>query len=73
MNELVKVKRCYLRCPLYSNSMDGMQCMHPYWDGKDVYDRMIITQENSRNGKIPEKCPLRSGPLNRTYILRRKN
>jgi hypothetical protein len=37
-----------------------MECQHPYFDDKGGYENMIITQQNSRDGKIPEKCPLRS-------------
>ena len=25
---------CYSRCPFFKNSMDGMECSHPYWDEK---------------------------------------
>ena len=48
-------------CDFYGNSMDGMECNHPYFDKKDAYDNMIISQ--SDRGKIPEKCPLRKENL----------
>ena len=41
--------------------MDGMKCLHPEFEDKGAYENMIITQENSRDGNIPEKCPLRNG------------
>lgn len=63
MEKVVKITSCYQRCLFYGVSMDGMQCNHPYWDDKGVYDNMIITQQNSRGGNIPEKCPLRAESL----------
>ena len=54
------VKECYHQCPFFRTDMDGMKCGHQYFEDKKAYDDMIITQENSRNGKIPEKCPLRT-------------
>ena len=38
--------------------MDGMECRHPYWEGKGAYTNMIITQNNSKS-RVPEECPLR--------------
>lgn len=63
-----EIKYCYHSCPFFSNSMDGMYCSHPFFEGKG-YESMIITQQNSRDGDIPEKCPLRSGELVITYKL----
>jgi len=54
----IKVKECYHKCWFFGVSMDGMQCNHPYWRDKEAYGNMIITQQNSRDGNIPEKCPL---------------
>jgi hypothetical protein len=63
-------------CPFWGNSMDGMECRHPYFekraeesrfihmtedDGWDPYENMIINSSNV-NG-IPDKCPLRSGEV----------
>lgn len=56
-----KVNGCYHECHFFGNNMDGMYCKHPYFDNKGVYENMIITQENSKNGNIPEQCPLRDG------------
>lgn len=61
--EDIKIKKCYYSCPFYGTSMDDMQCNHPYWEDKGAYDNMIITQDNSKDGKFPEKCPLRIEPL----------
>ena len=44
----------------FSVDMDGMKCTHPFFDDKSSYENMIITQQNSRDGNIPEKCPLRN-------------
>jgi len=55
------VNECYHECNFFSTNMDGMKCNHPYWEDKGAYDNMIITQDNSRDGNIPEKCPLRNG------------
>ena len=60
---------CYHSCSFFGTGMDGMRCEHPYWKDKSAYDNMIITQDNSRNGKIPEKCPLRKEELTITYKL----
>ena len=63
-------------CPFWGNSMDGMECRHPYFekraeesrfihmikdDGWDPYENMIINSSNV-NG-IPDKCPLKSGEV----------
>ena len=55
------VKSCYHACTFFATDMDGMMCCHPEFDGKNAYDNRIITQQNSRGGNIPEKCPLRKG------------
>ena len=63
MNKYVSTKTvtsCFNSCNFYSSDMDGMKCTHPFFnDNKDVYANMIITCLNSRDGKIPKKCPLR--------------
>jgi hypothetical protein len=48
--------------------MDGMECIHPYFDNLGSYENMIITQENGTNF-IPEKCPLREEDLTIKYHL----
>ncbi len=60
VNEKI-VKVCYHECLFFGTDMDGMKCNHPYFEDKGAYEDMIISQENSRDGKIPEKCPLRNG------------
>ncbi len=62
--EEVKVKAC-ATCEFKHASMDGMECTHPYWDGKGAYKNMII----SHDIKVSEKCPLRDYPLIIKYIL----
>lgn len=69
MKEEITIDQCFHACPFFGTSNNEMGCWHPYWNDKGVYENMIITQENSRNGNIPELCPLRSGELNRTYKL----
>ena len=49
--------------------MDGMQCNHPYWEDKEPYANMIITQYNGKY-TAPEKCPLRIADLVITYKLK---
>lgn len=72
MKREIKITRCYRSCPFFGNSMDGMQCNHPYWEGKGAYANMIITHDNSRDGNIPEKCPLKTEQLTSVYKLTRK-
>jgi len=69
MEIIKKVTHCYHSCPFFGTTMDGMDCNHPYWDDKGGYDRMIITQDNSRDGKIPIQCPLRKEDLIISYKL----
>lgn len=59
----VTITSCWNKCPFFATSMDGMQCNHPYWDDKAAYANMIITRDNSINGKAPDECPLRVEPL----------
>jgi hypothetical protein len=69
MIKKIKIKQCYYSCPFFDTSMDGMECNHPYWKDKGAYENMIITQDNSRNGKMPEKCPLKKEQLTIIYKL----
>lgn len=55
------VTGCYHECKFFGTDMDGMKCCHPEFEDKGAYKNMIITQQNSRDGNIPEKCPLRNG------------
>jgi len=70
----IKITGCYYggtnqSCPFFGYTADGMQCNHPYWKGKGAYENMIITQDNSRDGKIPDKCPLKNEQLTIVYKL----
>lgn len=67
MKSEIIIKECYHSCPFFRTSMDGMYCSHPYFDDKESWAEMIITQNNSR-GKIPMECPLRIEPLQIEYI-----
>jgi len=67
------VKQCYHKCPFFGISMDGMVCDHPYWKDKKPYENMIITQDNSKNGRIPDKCPLREDKLIQEFKLKEEN
>jgi hypothetical protein len=58
----ITVKECYHSCPLFGISSDGMECMHPVFESGSPWDRMIITQNNSR-GRVPDKCPLRKSAI----------
>ena len=52
-------KGCFHSCHFFDKGGQLMRCKHPFFDDKDYFDAMIINQDNSRDGKIPEKCPLR--------------
>ena len=73
MEKKIEINTCYHSCPFFGVSMDGMNCNHPYWEEKSAYSDMIITQDNSRDGKIPEKCPLRNEQLTITFNLCSEN
>jgi hypothetical protein len=67
-----KIKGCYHECPFFGVGSEGMICGHPYFDNStDPFDKMIITQNNSREGLIPEKCPLRKENLIINYELQK--
>ncbi len=72
VNEQI-VETCYHHCKFFGSNADGMKCCHPYFDDKDPYESMIITQENSRGGNIPEKCPLRQGSTEIVLRIKLKN
>lgn len=71
MKKEIKITGCSHSCPFFGNSMDGMQCNHPYWEYRGAYENMIITQNNSGDGKVPELCPLKGEQLTITYSLHR--
>ena len=56
------VKECYHSCPLFGIPSDGMECTHPVFESGSPWDRMIITQDNSR-GRVPDECPLRKSAI----------
>jgi len=60
---------CYHSCYFFGTSMDGMYCKHPYFEDKGAYENMIISQNNSKDGNIPKKCPLRNNIIGDTEIV----
>ena len=68
MEQIFEITECYKKCPFFHISMDGMECTHPYWETRGVYENLIITMENSVLN-IPPLCPLRDGELSTTYKL----
>jgi hypothetical protein len=62
MEKYIVLGQCRPHCPMFWEGQDGMECMHPQWDGMDFSARMIITMENS-SGRVPLECPLRNSPL----------
>lgn len=69
MKKEIKITKCYHSCPFFENSRGGMQCNHPYWKDKGAYENMIITRDNSREGNLPENCPLKKEDLTIVYKL----
>lgn len=68
----IEVTECFHSCPLFDNSLDGMACGHPYWKDKNVYENMIIRQDNSRN-TVPPKCPLRQNDVEIVKVIKLNN
>ena len=56
--KITKVDECYHRCPFFQLDGNLMECGHPYWKNKRLYDNLIINQDNCR-GRVPDECPLR--------------
>jgi len=69
MKKEEKITQCYMRCPFYTVVMQEMSCGHPYFEDKKVLDSMIIHHHNSRDGQIPQECPLRIQSLTIEYSL----
>ena len=67
----VVTRCCYHSCNFFGTDMDGMKCTHPYFEDKGAYENMIISQNNSRDGNIPEKCPLRNNIEGDTEVVLR--
>jgi hypothetical protein len=66
VDKLITISECIHKCPFFGTSMDGMECNNPYFDDKDAYENMIISQED--RGSIPKKCPLRKKVYTIVYI-----
>jgi hypothetical protein len=58
--ETKEIKRCYHECLYFGTSMDGMECLHPYFNDKGAYSNMIISHPDCDNG-FPKDCPLMKG------------
>ena len=71
MKREITISEYFHNCPFFNVDMDGMSCIHPYWEDKEPYENMIITQDNSK-GLIPEECPLQQEELILTYKLKTK-
>jgi len=71
MEKEIIIDKCFCACPFYGSNNDGMYCGHPYFKGIGAYEDMIITHDNSHNGKIPKKCPLRKESLTISYTLKK--
>lgn len=69
------VTQCYHGCPFFQ--LEGMEqmmyCGHPRLRSKDTpgypYGGVIITQDNSK-GRVPDACPLRTGSIETTHVVR---
>lgn len=70
MEQIQTITKCIHQCPFFGTDNDGMYCGHPYFDGANPYDNMIITQDNWGEGNFPEKCPLRKESLYIKYHLK---
>lgn len=77
MEKTLEIHSCGHQCVFYTNTMDGMQCDHPYWADKNnwgengAYSNMIITQDHiHEDGKMPKECPLRKEDLTLHFKLK---
>ena len=70
MKKEIQVVGCFHSCPFFGSTMDGMVCNHYYWKDKEAFSEMIITNDNSKDGNIPEKCPLKIEQIEVTYKLK---
>jgi hypothetical protein len=69
MEKTIEVHQCYHRCPFFGIDTHVMVCGHPFFDDAHPSASMIITHDNSKNGRVPERCPLREGKLTINYVL----
>lgn len=70
MEKQIEISQCYHSCPFFKTTNQEMYCNHPFFEDKPVYENCIITQDNSKNGKVPEECPLRKEQLTINYKLK---
>jgi len=70
INKVFDVTKCWNSCDFYGTVENCMVCNHPFFDNKGSYAGCIITHENSRDDKIPEKCPLRQESIKITKFYR---
>ena len=63
------INQCFSKCPFFKMSNGRLECYHPYFDDKQPHERKIITNDNCRDGRIPEDCPLRMNDLVIEYKL----
>ena len=68
MEKTIVISQCRPTCPFFWEGQDGMECQHPYWDGKDFTERMIITMDNSHM-RVPDECPLLEEPITVVHKL----
>lgn len=71
MEKEIQIKQCYHSCPFFKTTNQEMYCNHPFFEDKSEYENYIITQENSKNEKVPEKCPLKTENLTINYKLKK--
>ena len=69
MIQINKIRKCYCECLFfhYDEERDTMECNHPHWNDFDADENLIIAQDNSKDGKFPEKCPLKEEQLTVIY------
>lgn len=73
MEHVVEIINCGYGCPFFNcPPQDAMECTHPYFKGKSIWDALIITQDNvyGDNRKLPTECPLKREDLVITYKLK---
>ena len=63
------VTSCYHSCNFFGTEYNVMKCTHPYFEDKGADENMIIKINNSRDGNIPEKCPLRNSIEGDTEVV----
>jgi len=60
--ETCKIVRGCLDCPFLEDGMDGLYCIHPYWEGRG-HEKVIIS------ANTPDNCPLKIEPFIRIIRL----